>query len=73
MNLRQLETFRATMRCGSITGAARLLHISQPSVRRLITDLEDSLSFKLFTRTGHGLVSTVEARRFQQDEVHEIQ
>ena len=73
MNLRQLETFRATMRCGSITGAARLLHISQPSVRRLITDLEDSLSFKLFTRAGHGLVSTVEARRFQQDEVHEIQ
>ena len=66
MNLRQLEAFRATMRCGSITGAAKLLHISQPSVSRLINDLEDSLGFKLFTRTGHGLVSTVEARRFQQ-------
>ena len=66
MNLRQLEAFRATMRRGSITGAAKLLHISQPSVSRLITDLEESLGFKLFTRTGHGLVSTVEARRFQQ-------
>jgi DNA-binding transcriptional LysR family regulator len=66
MNLRQLEAFRATMRCGSITGAAKLLHISQPSVSRLITDLEESLGFKLFARTGHGLVSTVEARRFQQ-------
>lgn len=66
MNLRQLEAFRATMRRGSITGAASLLHISQPSVSRLIADLEVSLGFKLFTRTGHGLVSTVEARRFQQ-------
>ena len=66
MNLRQLEAFRATMRRGSITGAAELLHISQPSVSRLIADLEDSLGFRLFTRTGHGLVSTLEARRFQQ-------
>ncbi len=66
MNLRQLEAFRATMRRGSITGAAKQLHISQPSVSRLITDLEESLGFKLFTRTGHGLVSTIEARRFQQ-------
>ncbi|MEM7564688.1 MAG: LysR family transcriptional regulator [Pseudomonadota bacterium] len=66
MNLRQLEAFRATMRRGSISGAARSLHISQPSVSRLIADLEESLGFSLFTRTGHGLVSTLEARRFQQ-------
>jgi DNA-binding transcriptional LysR family regulator len=65
MNLRQLEAFCATMRGGSVTGAAKLLQISQPSVSRLINDLEDSFGFKLFTRTGHGLVSTVEARRFQ--------
>ncbi|MFT5503821.1 MAG: DNA-binding transcriptional LysR family regulator [Gammaproteobacteria bacterium] len=64
MNLRQLEAFRATMRSGSITGAAKLLYISQPSVSRLIADLEHALGFTLFTRTGHGLVSTVEARRF---------
>ena len=66
MNLRQLEAFRATMRSGSITGAAKLLHISQPSVSRLITDLEESLGFKLFTRSGRGLVASVEARKFQQ-------
>jgi DNA-binding transcriptional LysR family regulator len=66
MNLRQLEAFRATMRCGFITDAAKLLHISQPSVRCLINDLEDPLGFKLFTRTDHGLLSTVDAHRFQQ-------
>lgn len=64
MNLRQLEAFRATIRCGSITGAAKMLHISQPSVSRLIADLEHSTGFALFTRAGRGLVPTVEARRF---------
>ena len=66
MNLRQLEAFRATMQSGSITGAAEMLHISQPSVSRLIADLERSVGFALFLRTGRGLSATVEARRFFQ-------
>lgn len=64
MNLRQLEAFRATMDAGSITGAAAILNISQPSVSRLVSDLEISVGFPLFLRVGRGLVSTVEARRF---------
>ncbi|MBO6884083.1 MAG: LysR family transcriptional regulator [Marivita sp.] len=64
MNLRQLEAFRATIRCGSITGAAKMMHISQPSVSRLIADLEDSAGFPLFVRVGRGLTPTVEGRHF---------
>lgn len=64
MNVRQLEAFRATMESGSITGAAELLHVSQPSVSRLIADLERSVGFPLFLRVGRGLSATVEARRF---------
>ena len=64
MNIRQLEAFRATMESGSITGAAELLHVSQPSVSRLIADLERSVGFPLFLRVGRGLSATVEARRF---------
>lgn len=64
MNLRQLEAFRATMRCGSMTGAAELLSISQPSISRLISDLERAVGFGLFTRSGRGLGPTPEARRF---------
>ena len=66
MNLRQLEAFRATMRSDSISGAAKLLHISQPSISRLISDLEHTVGFSLFVRTGRGVIATVEARRFQQ-------
>ena len=64
MNLRQLEAFRATLRSGSITGAAKLLAISQPSVTRLIKELEKSVGFPLFVRSGRGLASTVDGRRF---------
>jgi DNA-binding transcriptional LysR family regulator len=64
MNLKQLEAFRATLRTGSITGAAKALAVSQPSVTRLVKELERSVGFVLFVRSGRGLVSTVEGRRF---------
>lgn len=51
---------------GSITGAAEALNISQPSVSRLIADLERAVGFALFLRAGRGLAPTVEARRFHQ-------
>jgi DNA-binding transcriptional LysR family regulator len=66
MNLRQLEAFRATMRSGSITEAAAMMHISQPSVSRLIADLERSVGFALFLRSGRGLSATIEAKTFYQ-------
>ena len=64
MNLRQLEAFRATIRAGSITEAANMMHISQPSVSRLIADLERSAGFPLFARVGRGLTPTVEGQQF---------
>lgn len=64
MNLRQLEAFRATIRCGSITEAAKMMHISQPSVSRLIADLERAAGFPLFARVGRGLTPTVEGQQF---------
>lgn len=66
MNIRQIEAFRATMRTGSITAAAKVMHITQPSVSRLVADLQEYLGFELFVRSGRGLVATVEARRFYQ-------
>lgn len=54
------------MQCQSITAAADALHVSQPSVSRLIADLERSVGFPLFRRKGRGLLATAEAHRFYQ-------
>lgn len=64
MNVRQLEAFRATMRSGSITEAAAMMNLSQPSVSRLVSDLEHAVGFPLFVRSGRGLSPTAEAKTF---------
>lgn len=70
MNLRQLEAFRAVMMSGSVTNAAESLHLSQPAVSRLISDLERSVGFKLFERVkGSTPIATPEgAALFQEVE-----
>jgi DNA-binding transcriptional LysR family regulator len=70
MNLRQLEAFRAVMMTGSVTNAAESLHLSQPAVSRLISELERSVGFKLFERVkGSTPIATPEgAALFQEVE-----
>ena len=36
MNLRQIEVFQAVMQTGSTVEAARLLHVSQPGISRML-------------------------------------
>lgn len=65
MNLKQIDAFRAAMLSGSLTQAAQHLHVSQPSITRLIHDLEDSIGFKLFERSkGNKITPTVDAELF---------
>src|SRR5947209_4443773 len=61
LNLRQIETFRAVMICGSIIGAAKLLNVTQPGVSRTIGMLEAKLGYALFQRRGRRIVPTPEA------------
>jgi DNA-binding transcriptional LysR family regulator len=59
--LRQMEIFRAVMLTGTVSGAARLLYVSQPAVSRLLNHTETSLGIKLFERTGGKLLPTAAA------------
>ena len=43
MELRVLKYFLAVAREGSVTGAANLLHVTQPTLSRQLMDLELSL------------------------------
>ncbi|QYJ24201.1 LysR family transcriptional regulator [Achromobacter sp. ES-001] len=63
LNLRQIEVFRAIMMAGSISGAGRMLHVSQPAVSRVLALTECRLGYRLFERVKSRLSPTAEARR----------
>lgn len=67
MNLRQIEVFRAVMLAGSVTDAARLLHVSQPGISRMLAHIELQLGLKLFERRKGRLAPTPEALALYQE------
>ena len=61
VELRQLEAFAAVMSAGSVTGAGQMLGRSQPTVTRLIQELEQELGFALFECSGPKVTPTQKA------------
>jgi DNA-binding transcriptional LysR family regulator len=57
-NWDELRTFVEVARDGSLTGAARRLGLTQPTVGRHIDALEAALGLTLFTRSPRGLTQT---------------
>ena len=60
MELRVLRYFLGVAREGSMTGAARVLHVTQPTLSRQLQDLEEELGQKLFIRGSHSVTLTPE-------------
>jgi DNA-binding transcriptional LysR family regulator len=71
VNLRQLEVFHAIMQTGSVTGAARLLNVTQPAISNVLKHTEQQMRLKLFERIGGRLQPTPEAFALLPD-VNEI-
>jgi DNA-binding transcriptional LysR family regulator len=63
LRFRHVEGFRALMITRSATGAASMLHVSQPAVSRLIREMERAVGLDLFDRRGRRLVPTSTAER----------
>lgn len=66
LDLRQLEAFAAVISAGNVTAAAKVLARSQPTVSRLIQELELSLGYPLFIRNGPRIHPTEEALQLHQ-------
>jgi DNA-binding transcriptional LysR family regulator len=67
MRLRHIEIFHAIYTNGSISAAARALHVSQPSVSKMLHHAEDQLGFRLFQIVRGRLVPTDEAHALYRD------
>ena len=72
MNLRHIEVFHAVYVNGSVSAAARMLNVSQPSVSKVLRHAESLLGFPLFHRTAGRLIPTEDAHTLF-GEVSEIQ
>jgi len=60
MNLTQLRYFLKVCECGSVSGAAKALFISQPSLSGAIKELEEEFGVILFKRHHNGVTPTAE-------------
>lgn len=61
MRLRHIEVFHAVYSSGSVTRAAEILNVSQPSISKVLAHAEQQLGYPLFDRTRGKLIPTPEA------------
>jgi DNA-binding transcriptional LysR family regulator len=58
IGLRALTTFRAIIKEGSVTAAARDVGLTQPAASRLLAQMEETVGFELFYRDKGKLIPT---------------
>jgi LysR family transcriptional regulator, regulator for genes of the gallate degradation pathway len=58
LNLRHLHAFREVAQLGSISAAARSVHLTQPAVTQAIVQIEDHFGARLFARSSTGMQLT---------------
>ncbi|MCQ2399326.1 MAG: LysR family transcriptional regulator [Clostridia bacterium] len=63
INLDLYRVFYTVAKCGSLTGAAKELFISQPAVSLAVKNLETQLGGRLFNRTRNGIELTESGKR----------
>ena len=64
MTIQVLKYIVSVAEIGSITEAAKQLHISQPSLSAAIKDAEEEVGFEIFTRSRAGIALTKEGVEF---------
>jgi LysR family nitrogen assimilation transcriptional regulator len=66
MELRQLRYFVAIVDHGSLSRAARVLHIAQPALTQQIQQLEEEMGAQLLHRSAQGVLATDAGKTFYE-------
>ena len=66
ITLRQLRGFDAILRAGTLSGAAKLLHLTPPAVSLQLRDLENAIGAPLFDRIEGALTPTRIGRELEE-------
>lgn len=64
MTLQQLKYIVEIYKCGSITEAARRLFVAQPSLSKVVKDLETEFDIIILKRSRHGVSFTADGIKF---------
>jgi DNA-binding transcriptional LysR family regulator len=72
MELRHLRYFTAVVQWKGYREASRRLHVAQPAISRTISDLENELGLKLFSRTKRMAQLTPEGELFYAEAVRTL-
>ncbi|MBP5857516.1 LysR family transcriptional regulator [Marivibrio halodurans] len=72
MDVKLLEAFRAVMENRSVTGAAKILGVTQPAVSAQLNRLESIVGFRLFDREGGRLKPSAEGKAFYEEVKHAL-
>ena len=70
MNFNQLKYFNTVAELGSVSKAAELLSISQPSLSAAVKELEEEFGVALFSRHYRGVTLTREGAAFYKMSVN---
>src|ERR1700760_4218104 len=68
-----MEAFVRVIETGSFSSAARQLNLGQPSVSKMVAQLEDRLGVRLLIRWTHGLTPTEAGRSFYEGAVRSLE
>lgn len=66
IKIHQIRAFVEVAKQGSIRGASRVLHLSQPALTKSIKELEEGVSAQLFVRRNQGVALTECGESFYQ-------
>lgn len=64
LDARQLYYFIEVAKQKSFTKAAKALHLSQPTISKVVKNLEDELNIELIDRSGKGIELTIAGEVF---------
>ena len=66
MNIQHLRYFLTIVRCGTLSGAARELHVAQPALSATLAKIEDEIGVKLFDRVRGRLILNEKGKIFSR-------
>ncbi len=63
ITLKQMRGFETVVNCGTVSGAARQLHLTPPAVSLQLRDLENAIGIPLLERSDNGLIPTLAGQK----------